>query len=125
MSKNSEMFLTKSIIIRGLPKKQYDVLVDVSSRINELRNCAVETTQMFKASDGKHYKKTNYIPIINEVKTKFNKEYSIIQTSISNATIKKHIESFNAFIALKNKKIDGEYDRKVNPPKKHDDNRLT
>ena len=25
---------------------------------------------------------------------------------------------------MKNKKIDGEYDRKVNPPKKHDDNRL-
>ena len=124
MSKNSEMFLTKSIIIRGLPKKQYDVLVDVSSRINELRNCAVETTQMFKASDGKHYKKTNYIPIINEVKTKFNKEYSIIQTSISNATIKQHVESFNAFIALKNKKIDGKYKRKVNKPKKHDEGSL-
>ena len=73
---------------------------------------------MFKDSDGKHYKKTNYISIIGEVKTKFNKEYSIIQTSISNATIKKHVESFNAFIALKNNKIDGKYERKVNKPLK-------
>ena len=69
MSENSCMFLTKSIIIRGLNQKQYDVLVDVSSKLNELRNCAVETTKMVKASDGKHYKKTNYISIIDQVKT--------------------------------------------------------
>ena len=120
MSENSEMFLTKSIIIRGLNQKQYDVLVDVSSNLNELRNCAVETTKMFKASDGRHYEKTNYKSIISRVKTEFKKEYSITQSSISNAVIKKLVESFNSYIALTNKKIDGKYDRKVNKPKKHD-----
>ena len=120
MSENSKMFLTKSIIIRGLNQKQYDVLVDVSSNLNELRNCAVETTKMFKASDGRHYEKTNYKSIISRVKTEFKKEYSITQASISNAVIKKHVESFNSYIALTNKKIDGKYDRKVNKPKKHD-----
>ena len=124
MSENSKMFLTKSIIIRGLNQKQYDVLVDVSSKLNELRNCAVEITKMFKASDGRHYKKTNYKSIISRVKTEFKKEYSITQASISNAVIKKHVESFNSYIALTNKKIDGKYDRKVNKPKKHDTDRL-
>ena len=124
MSENSKMFLTKSIIIRGLNQKQYDVLVDVSSKLNELRNCAVETTKMFKASDGRHYEKTNYKSIISRVKTEFKKEYSITQSSISNAVIKKHVESFNSYIALTNKKIDGKYDRKVNKPKKHDTGRL-
>ena len=124
MSENSKMFLTKSIIIRGLNQKQYDVLVDVSSNLNELRNCAVETTKMFKASDGRHYEKTNYKSIISRVKTEFKKEYSITQSSISNAVIKKHVESFNSYIALTNKKIDGKYDRKVNKPKKHDTDRL-
>ena len=124
MSENSEMFLTKSIIIRGLNQKQYDVLVDVSSKLNELRNCAVEITKMFKASDGRHYEKTNYKSIISRVKTEFKKEYSITQASISNAVIKKHVESFNSYIALTNKKIDGKYDRKVNKPKKHDTGRL-
>ena len=120
MSENSKMFLTKSIIIRGLNQKQYDVLVDVSSKLNELRNCAVETTKMFKASDGRHYKKTNYKSIISRVKTEFKEKYSITEASISNAVIKKHVESFNSYIALTNKKIDGKYDRKVNKPKKHD-----
>ena len=124
MSENSKMFLTKSIIIRGLNQKQYDVLVDVSSKLNELRNCAVEITKMFKASDGRHYEKTNYKSIISRVKTEFNKKYSITQASISNAVIKKHVESFNSYIALTNKKIDGKYDRKVNKPKKHDTGRL-
>ena len=124
MSENSKMFLTKSIIIRGLNQKQYDVLVDVSSKLNELRNCAVEITKMFKASDGRHYEKTNYKSIISRVKTEFKKEYSITQASISNAVIKKHVESFNSCVALTNKKIDGKYDRKVNKPKKHDTDRL-
>ena len=124
MSENSKMFLTKSIIIRGLNQKQYDVLVDVSSKLNELRNCTVETTKMFKASDGRHYEKTNYKSIISRVKTEFKKEYSITQASISNAVIKKHVESFNSYIALTNKKIDGKYDRKVNKPKKHNTGRL-
>ena len=124
MSENSKMFLTKSIIIRGLNQKQYDVLVDVSSKLNELRNCAVETTKMFKASDGRHYEKTNYKSIISRVKTEFKKEYSITQSSISDAVIKKHVESFNSYIALTNKKIDGKYDRKVHKPKKHDTGRL-
>ena len=124
MSENSKMFLTKSIIIRGLNQKQYDVLVDVSSKLNELRNCAVETTKMFKASDGRHYEKTNYKSIISRVKTEFKEKYSITQASISNAVIKKHVESFNSYIALTNKKIDGKYDRKVNKPKKHDTGRL-
>ena len=124
MSENSEMFLTKSIIIRGLNQKQYDVLVDVSSKLNELRNCAVETTKMFKASDGRHYEKTNYKSIISRVKTEFKEKYSITQAIILNAVVKKHVESFNSFIALKNKKIDGKYDRKVNKPKKHDTGRL-
>ena len=89
MSENSKMFLTKSIIIRGRNQKQYDVLVDVSSKLNELRNCAVETTKMVKDSDGRHYKKTNYKSIISRVKTEFKKKYSITQASISNAVIKK------------------------------------
>ena len=68
------IFLTRIILVRGLSKKQFNVLVDVSSNLNELRNCAVETTKMFKASDGRHYEKTNYKSIISRVKTEFKKE---------------------------------------------------
>ena len=78
LSENSCMFLTRSIIIRGLNRKQYDVLVDVSSKLNELRYCAVGTIKMFKTSGREHYKKTNYISIINQVKTKFKRKYLII-----------------------------------------------
>lgn len=64
-SKIVRMYLTKSIIIiiRDLSKKQYNVLVDISLKVNELRNCAVEETNLIKASDEKHYAKTNYMTI--------------------------------------------------------------
>ena len=89
-----------------------------------LRNCAVEKTPFVKSSDGKHYEKINFKSIISSVKEEFKGEYSLIQTHLANAAIKKHVDSFNCFVALKNKEIDDEYDREVNPPKKHDDNRL-
>ena len=38
--------------------------------------------------------------------------------------IKKYVDSFNGFIALKNNQIDGKYNQEVSPSKKHDDNRL-
>jgi hypothetical protein len=42
------LYLTKSILVRGLSKKQFDVLVDVSLKLNDLRNCAVESTYLIK-----------------------------------------------------------------------------
>ena len=118
------ILLTQGIFIRGLNKKQYNVLVDISSNLNNLRNCAVEKTPFVKASDGEHYKKISFKSIISNVREEFKEEYSLVQAHLANAAIKKHVESFNGFVALKNKEIDGEYNRKVNPPKKHDDNRL-
>ena len=70
------------------------------------------------------YKKLNYKHIISEVKKEFESTYSFVQTGIANSAIKKHVDSFNAFIALKNKKVDGEYNRCLNEPQKHDDNCL-
>ncbi|MDO5826551.1 MAG: hypothetical protein Q4Q22_09225 [Methanosphaera sp.] len=110
------VLLTQSIFVRGLTKKQYDVLVDVSLKLNALRNSTVEKTPFVKSSDEKHYKKINYKSIISNVKEEFKEEYSLIQAHLANAAIKKHVDSFNSFVELKNKKIDGEYDRKVNPP---------
>ena len=55
----------------------------------------------------------------------FESTYSFVQTGIANAAIKKHVDSFNAFIALKNKKVDGEYNRCLNEPQKHDDGVFT
>ena len=54
------MYLTQSTLVRGLSKSQFNVLVDVSLKLNDLRNCAVKTTSLVKSSDGKHYKKINY-----------------------------------------------------------------
>ena len=99
-------------------------LVDISLRLNFLRNCAVEKTPFVKSADKKIFKKINFKSIISNVKEEFKSEYSFIQAHLANAAIKKHVESFNSYVELKNKKIDGEYDRKVNPPKKHDDNQL-
>ena len=84
----------------------------------------MEKTPFVKSADKKHFKKINFKSIINNVKEEFKSEYSFIQAHLASAAIKKHVDSFNGYVELKNKKIDGEYDRKVNPPKKHDDNRL-
>ena len=123
MCVNDNLYLTKSILVRGLSKEQFNVLVDISSKLNDLRNYAVETTYLIKKSDEKHYKKINYKTIINKVKSKYDDVYSFIQAHLANAAIKKHVGSFNGYIALLNKKIDNEFDREVNSPKKHD-NRL-
>ena len=52
---NDCVYLSQSCIIRGLSKKQFNVLCDVSLRLNDLRNCAIETTECVKSSDGKHF----------------------------------------------------------------------
>ena len=118
------VYLTQCCIIRGLSKKQYNVLVDISLKLNEIRNFAVENTPLVKSSDGKHYKKINFKSIISRVKKKYKSEYSNIQSSMSDAAIKKHVDSFNGFVELKNLKIDGKYKGKVNKPQKHDNYRL-
>lgn len=118
------VYLTQSSLIRGLSKKEYNVLVDVSLKINDLRNCAVDKSYLVKSSDGKHYEKINYQSVIKEVKNEFREKYSLIQAHLANGAIKQHVESFNSFVVLKNKVIDKEYDRKVSEPKKHDDNHL-
>jgi len=112
------VYLTQCCIIRGLSKKQYNVLVDISLKLNEMRNFAVENTPLVKSSDGKHYKKINFKSIISRVKKEHKSEYSQIQSSMSDAAIKKHVDSFNGFVELKNLKIDGKYKGKVNKPKK-------
>ena len=123
MCVDDNLYLTKSILVRGLSKEQFNVLVDISSKLNDLRNYAVETTYLIKKSDEKHYKKINYKTIINKVKSKYGDVYSFIQAHLANAAIKKHVGSFNGYVVLLNKKIDNEFDREVNSPKKHD-NRL-
>ena len=118
------VYLTQSTIVRGLSKKQFNVLVDISLKLTDLRNCAVERTTLIKSSDGKHYKKINFKPVISEVKEEFKGKFSDIQAHIAGASIKKHVDSFNGYIELLNKKIDNEYNRPVHMPKKHDANRL-
>ena len=120
MCVDDNLYLTKSILVRGLSKEQFNVLLDISSKLNDLRNYAVETTYLIKKSDEKHYKKINYKTIINKVKSKYGDVYSFIQAHLANAAIKKHVGSFNGYVALLNKKIDNEFDREVNSPKKHD-----
>ena len=73
------VYLTQSCIVRGLSKKQYNVLCDVSLRLNDLRNCAVETTQCVKSSDGKHYRKVNYKSVIGKVKKEFNDKFLVFR----------------------------------------------
>ena len=68
-------------------------------------------------------KKINFKTIINKVKSKYGDVYSFIQSHLANAAIKKYAGSFNGYVVLLNKKIDNEFDREVNSPKKHD-NRL-
>ncbi len=118
------VLLTQSCYIRGLSKKQYNVLVDVCLKLNDLRNCAVEKTPFVKSSDGKHFNKINFKQVIGNVKKEFKDKYSLIQAGVADAAIKKHVDSFNGFVALKNKSVDGEYDLKVNSPHKHDSGRL-
>ncbi|MBQ6444072.1 MAG: hypothetical protein IJJ11_05245 [Methanosphaera sp.] len=57
---DDSVLLTQSILIRGLTKKQYNVLVDISLKLNYLRNCAVEKTPFVKSTDKKHFKKINF-----------------------------------------------------------------
>ena len=114
------IFLTRSILVRGLSKKQFNVLVDVSLNIGDLRNCAVDMTRLYKSSDDMHYKKVNYKSVISGVKKRFDEEYSLVQAHIANAAIKKHVESFNGYVELKNKQIDKKYDRLIHKPRKRD-----
>ena len=65
MCVDDNLYLTKSILVCGLSKEQFNVLLDISSKLNDLRNYAVETTYLIKKSDEKHYKKINYKTIIN------------------------------------------------------------
>ena len=117
------IYLTQSTLIRGLSKKQFNVLVDISLKLNDLRNCAIKTTKLDKCADDKHFKQLNFKSIITKVKTEFSKDYSLIQAHIANNVIKKHVESFNSYVALTNKSIDNEYKRPLNKPKTRD-NRL-
>ena len=118
------IFLTQSILVRDLSKKQFNVLVDVSLKLNVLRNCALDMTGLFKSSDGKYFKNINFKSVISGIKKRFRGEYSFIQAHIANACIKKHVESFNSYVELLNKKMDGKYDRPVHKPKKHEINCL-
>ena len=86
-----------------------------------IRNCAVKKTSLVKSSDGKHYKKINYQSVIGKVKKSFKTKFSIIQAHIAGACIKKHVDSFNGCVELKNKKMDKNYDHPVNLPHEHDD----
>ena len=112
--------LTRSILVRDLSKKQFNVLLDISKRLNDLRNCAVDMTCLYKSGDGEHYNKINYKSVISGVKKMFEDEYSLIQAHMGNTAIKKHVESFNSYVELMNKKIDEKYNRPVHKPKKHD-----
>ena len=58
------------------------------------------------------------------LKKELKYKYSLFQAGVVGAAIKKHVDSFNAFVALKNKGIDGEYNLKVNSPHKHESDRL-
>lgn len=40
------VFLTQCIFVCGLTMKQYDVLVDISLRLNGLSNCAVKMSHL-------------------------------------------------------------------------------
>ena len=119
MIDDNYIFLTKSILVRNLSKNQFNVLTDISLKLNDLRNCALDMTGLYKSQDGGHYKKINFKSVISSVKKRFNKGYSFIQAHIANACIKKHVESFNGYVKLMNKKIEGKYDRSVHKPKKH------
>ncbi|RAP53527.1 MAG: hypothetical protein BZ138_00590 [Methanosphaera sp. rholeuAM270] len=55
------VYLTQSCIIRNLSKKQIKVLCDVSLMLNDLHNCAVETTHLIKSAEKKHYKKLSVV----------------------------------------------------------------
>ena len=78
-----------------------------------IRNCAVKKTSLVKSSDGKHYKKINYQTVITKVKKSFKTKFSIIQAHIACTFIKKHVDSFNGCVELKNKKMDKNYDHPV------------
>ena len=117
------IYLTQSTLIRGLSKKQFNVLADISLKLNDLRICAIKTTKLDKCADDKHFKQLNFKSIITKVRTEFSKDYSFIQAHIANNVIKKHVESFNSYVALTNKSIDNEYKRPLNKPKTRD-NRL-
>ena len=124
MLDDNYIFLTKSILVRDLSKRQFNVLVDISKRLNDLRNCALVMTGLYKSLDGEHYKKINFKSVIPGVKKRFKDEYSLIQAHIGNAAIKKHVESFNSYVELRNMQIDGKYNRPVHMPKKHKPNCL-
>ena len=71
-----------------------------------MRNCAVEKAPFVKSTDKKHFKKINFKSIISNVKEEFKSEYSFIQAHLAIVAIKKHVDSFNGYVELKNKKID-------------------
>ena len=68
MLDDNYIFLTKSILVRNLSKKQFNVLVDISKRLSDLRNCALDMTGLYKSRDGKHYKRINFKSVISGVK---------------------------------------------------------
>ena len=81
----------------------------------------MKMTSLVKSSDGKHYKKINYQSVIAKVKKSFKTKFSIIQAHIAGACIKKHVDSFNGCVELKNKTMDKNYDHPVNLPHEHED----
>jgi len=102
MCVDDNLYLTKSILVRGLSKEQFNVLVDISLKLNDLRNYGVETIYLIKKSIEKLYKKINYKTNINKVKSKYDDVYSFIQANLANAAIKKHVDFFNGYVVLLN-----------------------
>ena len=80
----------------------------------------VKKTPFVKIRDNKHFKSINFKSVISCVKKEFKSEYSYVQSSMADSAIKKHVDSFNGLVALKNKSIDGDYKLRVNPSRKHD-----
>ena len=73
--------------------------MDVSLKLNDLRNCAVDMTHLYKSSDGVHFQKINFKPIISKVKEEFNSKYVQVQAHLANSAICKHVGSFNSYVA--------------------------
>ena len=57
MCVDDNLYLSESILVRGLLRSSLMFLVDISLKFNDLRDYAVETIYLIKKSVEKHYKK--------------------------------------------------------------------
>ena len=105
------MLLAQKSEIRGLPKKQYSMLLEMCRYANSLANVAEYHIRHYRSRTGAYlsYEKNCRI-------SKHNLNYKMLQAQVAQQTLKRQDKKHQAYFGLLKAKKDGSFSGPVRPP---------